>query len=878
MAPLLSVLLVLASASHYVPFDQVKTIAQKWAEKEWPDLSLARVLTYYNLEGEVNGYAFIFSKNPMPSDQILVDEILKERGRRPRNRYGVDEYATIIMSARFGEVPIFQYYRGLPGIYSIRRYLPPEYDNAQPLRVYYYGPGDEWIEFATTEGTVLIHGYSGWVYQKEEVRKRIGGKSSGSEYCFKFWRELINNDFVTRDSNKIPDMVPFYEWHYGCSPTASAMLLGYWDARNYAKLVDFFFGPRYSYPENEWDDGIPNCQRELALAMYTDTMTGGTSIYYIHTGQRAVCNGYNNNYNFQSNMYGPGTQSNPYVTWNIIKQEIDAGRPLHWAVLGWGPGYNHSLAGVGYKTVGSERYVYVNTTWYENEEWWVQHTSGSRDYCYPLIPGGGINCDLRLTYPDTKAMMFRGLKYKIKWNATGSQGIDHLSIFRHTGYNQNTWVTLATNVPNNGAWVWTAPTDSLTARFAIKGYSSSNSFLAADGESIAFDVRTYQHSNELLIVGHYDTDGSAADVVWSNNYLYCADNQAGLAILDVSDSSLPDLKSTLPLPSAVAIAYKSPNLYVADESDTLFVIDVSDPTNPTRKGSWAAPDVVLDVVRYKDKYVVCACKADGIFVLDISSANPQQVGSYDTPGQAYALFVRDTLLYVADGTRGLRIISLADPANPKEIGSCDPTGIAKGIGVVGDYAYLCNGGLGISVIDVSDPQNPSVINTIDTPGTATWARGVSMTHLFVGDDESGIRIYDISNPNNPSEVGYLDSHGSATRMAFNGDLIYLADGGDGIYVVHCDLIGVEEEKTTKEFRLVIPSLTSNRLTISGFTPVPKLLRIEVSDVLGRRLTEFKVNINGEFSLSSPIQLTSGVYFVTVRDEEDVFHSKVVVIK
>ncbi|HID31978.1 MAG TPA: hypothetical protein EYP24_01195, partial [bacterium (Candidatus Stahlbacteria)] len=286
-------------AGNHVPYDQIETIAERWGAREWSDMSIVRVLTYYSFDGEVTGYAFIFSKKTMPPDEILIKEIIEDRGRRPRNRYGVDDYATVVMSSRRSEVPIFQFYRGLPDYYSIRRYLPQRFDNLKALKVYYYSPGEEWIEF---EGGLLVKAYSGQVYDKDEFLKGFTPQrphAGVEKLTDKMWQELRSGDFATQDSNKIPDMVPFYEWHYGCSPTASSMLLGYWDTRGYAKLVDFFYGPCYSYPENAWDDGIANCQRELALAMNTDTLTGGTSIYNIHTGQLAVCNGYNNNYNFQ---------------------------------------------------------------------------------------------------------------------------------------------------------------------------------------------------------------------------------------------------------------------------------------------------------------------------------------------------------------------------------------------------------------------------------------------------------------------------------------------------------------------------------------------------------------------------------------------------
>ena len=871
-------------ASNQVPYDRVESIAKEWAASQWSDMSLAKVLTYYSFDGEVNGYAFIFALENLPPDGILLQEILSVRGEKPRNRYGVDRFATIVMSSRYDEVPIFQYYRGLPGVYSIRRYLPERFDHLQPIKVYYYAPMAEWIEFDTPEGRVLVDGYSARIHKRDEfVEDFIGHPAVDSKersITKKMWLELSEQRVARQDSNVIPGMVPFYEWHYGCSPTASAMLCGYWDPQNYARLVDFFFGPMWSNPEGQWDDGIPNIQRELALAMGTETLnSGGTSIYAIASGQLSVCNG-TNGYSFQSTMYGPGTQSNPYVTWNVITAQVDAGRPLHWAVLSYqGGSINHSLTGVGYKITGGQRYVYVNTTWYENEEWWAQHTSGSRDYAYTLIPGGGIDCDLDLTYPRTRAQMFRNIKYRIKWWTRGSHTIDQLNIYYHTGYNSNTWTTLATGVPNNGAWIWTVPNDTIEARIALRGYDNSAVLVAADGESLAFVTRTYEHSNELVLVGHYDTDGTSKRVLLSSDYLYTADDNNGIVIFDVSDSSLPDERGSLDLPSAVAVALKGADLFVASEDDTVFSVDVTDPANPTQQGFWAAPDHCYNLVRYQDNYLIVACRTAGVVVLDISDpTNPSQYSVYDTPGTAYGLDIVGNYLFVADGTQGMRIIDLSDLQNLTEIGYYDPIGVAKEVAARGNRAYLINGGLGITIIDISDPQNPQELGTIDTPGTATWAKAVSVTHLFVGDGGSGLRVYDVTDPGNPTEVGYLDSHGEAAGMAFNGDLIYLADGGDGVYIIHSSLIGVEEESAKGVVTFFIPNLIRDRMVITGAVPVASNLEVEISDVLGRNVETFAVNVNGKFTINHPLSLSAGIYFVRVSGAGKVVTAKTVVVK
>jgi hypothetical protein len=56
--------------------------------------------------------------------------------------------------------------------------------------------------------------------------------------------------------------------------------------------------------------------------------------------------------------------------------------------------------------------------------------------------------------------------------------------------------------------------------------------------------------------------------------------------------------------------------------------------------------------------------------------------------------------YVADGSRGLRIIDISAPRSPKEVGSFDTPGWAQGITAKGNYVYLADFGSGLWIFKV----------------------------------------------------------------------------------------------------------------------------------------------------------------------------------
>ena len=70
--------------------------------------------------------------------------------------------------------------------------------------------------------------------------------------------------------------------------------------------------------------------------------------------------------------------------------------------------------------------------------------------------------------------------------------------------------------------------------------------------------------------------------------------------------------------------------------------------------------------------VVAAGAPGGIKVVDLTNpAAPSIIGTYDTPGSAYAVALNSTgtLAYVADGSQGLKILSLSNPRSPTLAGS-----------------------------------------------------------------------------------------------------------------------------------------------------------------------------------------------------------------
>ena len=152
------------------------------------------------------------------------------------------------------------------------------------------------------------------------------------------------------DSAFVPNhlLAPFYDWHYGCSPTSGAMVCGYVDRfQKSGRMVQYYY-ERHNPVEQEQDYQIANTQYECAIDMNTDTTQGATNLGAIAPGLEQVA--YDNGYDDWGVTNEPGGSQSDWC-WSLLKAEINSGHAMVWSVSAVGtPPEGHSLAAFGYRT------------------------------------------------------------------------------------------------------------------------------------------------------------------------------------------------------------------------------------------------------------------------------------------------------------------------------------------------------------------------------------------------------------------------------------------------------------------------------------------------------------------------------------------------
>ena len=260
---------------------------------------------------------------------------------------------------------------------------------------------------------------------------------------------------------------------------------------------------------------------------------------------------------------------------------------------------------------------------------------------------------------------------------------------------------------------------------AISGLTISGDVLKIydDGCNAGDFFRSYGTDNGWYCGGKITASDLTADLGlgWGNLSNYppaCSSGQFVTQIGDTLTCSAPSISS------AAGWKNTSTLVYLEDSSDnvsinTLFVdntngrvgIGISSPLAKLEIQGSGAGGLSLNVT--DDLFVNDTSGRVGIGIsspkeklhlnngsLLIDNPSPSYVGSYDTPDNAFGVYVSGKYAYVADDFNGLVIVDVSNPSNPSYVGSYDTAGNANGVYVSGKYAYVADGTNGLVIVDV----------------------------------------------------------------------------------------------------------------------------------------------------------------------------------
>lgn len=293
------------------------------------------------------------------------------------------------------------------------------------------------------------------------------------------------------------------------------------------------------------------------------------------------------------------------------------------------------------------------------------------------------------------------------------------------------------------------------------------------------------------IVKEFQIPGYAQDVVKQGNYLYLAQGEGGLLIIDIGNPVEPQIVSSTSenvRGYSTKIEIVDSVVYLAAGTFGVSVLNVVNPETPQVKATnlGIKPARNLHIM---EKYLLTAISEQGVNVSNINNPEfPDIRGGVQTPGYAYGLTTHDTtLLLIATGEMGLTTYNISDFQDGYGqyplVDWCDTPGYAEAITIneTESIAFMACGTAGLQVIDYSDTTNVHIVGSFDNGGYAKELI-YKDNKIFMTAELSGLQVIDVSDYTQPYLIGELDTE-FALGIDMDDQYIYIADEDQGLIVI-----------------------------------------------------------------------------------------------
>ena len=289
-------------------------------------------------------------------------------------------------------------------------------------------------------------------------------------------------------------------------------------------------------------------------------------------------------------------------------------------------------------------------------------------------------------------------------------------------------------------------------------------------------------------VGYYESLVSPSSVAVDGVFAYVTEDDPygggprGLRIVNVSDPAHPFRVGVVDMPGrARDVAMAGPYAYIADDNAGLRVVNALYATSPEKLVRWlrgaGARRGRVRKLRLRGRRV------GGLRVIKVKGpADPSEVGAYDTPGNAQDVAVRGSMAYVADGSAGLRLISVAiDPPDRGRLSRYAGRRPGRGCGWRLCLRCRWSGGPAHHFCDRHSASERSRLYSPDSIG-AVAVTSDGLAYVTNGYDGS-LYVINVTDPAHPVQVGFYQMSGNAQGLAIADGLAYVADGDGGLMIL-----------------------------------------------------------------------------------------------
>lgn len=317
----------------------------------------------------------------------------------------------------------------------------------------------------------------------------------------------------------------------------------------------------------------------------------------------------------------------------------------------------------------------------------------------------------------------------------------------------------------------------------VRDVDYESGFLYLAEENFGLEVLNAMDPDTLFLCGDWP---SSVDYVYldaQGAYLYACTVYDGLRIHDIFIPSQPNLIRVIDTEGeAWGATAHGTRLYLADGPAGLKVYDISSGSQTPEISRYEILGRITGVSSVGN-IVYAAARKDSLQVFELLGSFLQWRGAASTPDSARSVTVHNNTLLVACGEAGVVVLDVSlSPYAPQLLTVVNTPGKALRIVVSGNYAWVADKAAGVSVVDISVPASANYLTTIPTEDEALGI-AKSGNYLYVADRDFGLRIYNVLNLYSPYYVGGLILPDEAIDVALYGSYALVADFGAGLRII-----------------------------------------------------------------------------------------------
>ena len=320
--------------------------------------------------------------------------------------------------------------------------------------------------------------------------------------------------------------------------------------------------------------------------------------------------------------------------------------------------------------------------------------------------------------------------------------------------------------------------------------SGNTAFISTDGALLIADIS----NNVPQILSMLDLPGDCRRMHLLNNLLFVAGGEGGLFVVDVSDLNHPSLYSHYQnddFSFIVDVDVNDKYIYLADSEVGIFVLESSDYKDFSLVGN--TKDAAYRVKLISSSYLMAALGKAGIKIYDMTDLlNVSLVGGYSATVNIVDFEYEGNTVYCANKTSGLLLLDITDMENITKISEVSAYDTFTALAKSGNYVFVAANKEGVLCVDVEDINSPSIKGVYND---CTYSNGVVAfdDKLVTSNFYGGLNFLSIEDPSFPVRLNQSNDLTFPFGIAQNYDVFYAAcgDNGVGIYKVAGDELTFE---------------------------------------------------------------------------------------